>query len=104
MTSDNSFTFSRSIFSYNGEIDYINVQPINGSLPQEGAEGNISGDGSGFLYYFTHRFNYEGDDIVVGSGTSGRISGISTPQPNEQELQKQISKKIENRIFGKDKL
>ena len=102
MTINNSFTFPGSIFSYNGEIDYINVQPMNGSLPQEGAEGNMSGDGSGFLYYFTHRFNYEGDDIVVGSGTSGRISNTSTFHPNEQELQQRIRKKIENRILGND--
>ena len=104
MTSDNSFTFSGSIFSYNGEIEYISIQPINGSVPQEGAEGNMSGDGSGFLYYWANTYNYEGDDIIVGSGTNGngRISNTSTFHPNEQELKQRIRKKIENRILGNE--
>ena len=100
MTSDNSFTFPGSIFSYNGEIEYISIQPINGSVPQEGAEGNMSGDGSGFLYYWVNTFNYEGDNIIVGSGSSGRILNTSTFYPNEQELKQRIRKKIENRILG----
>ena len=100
MTSDNSFTFPGSIFSYNGEIDYITVYPINGTIPKEGAEGNMSGDGSGFLYYWANTFNYEGDDIIVGSGSSGRISNASTFHPNKQQLNQRIRKKIENRILG----
>jgi len=100
MTTDNSFTFLGSIFSYNGEINYITVQPSNGTIPKEGAEGNMSGDGSGFLYYWASTFNYEGDDIIVGSGSSGRISNASTFHPNEQELKQRIRKKIENRILG----
>jgi len=104
MTSDNSFTFPGSIFSYNGGIKYIRIQPINGSVPQEGAEGNMSGDGSGFLYYWANTYNYEGDDIIVGSGTNGngRISNTSTFHPNEQELKQRIRKKIENRILGNE--
>jgi len=102
MTINNSYTFPDSIFSYNGEIDYIRVQPINGTKPQEGAEGNMSGDGSGFLYYWANTFSYEGDDIIVGSGTSGRISNTSTLHPSEQELKQRIRKKIENRILGND--
>jgi len=100
MTVNNSFTFPGSIFSYNGEIVYIRVQPINGPIPKEGAEGNMSGDGSGFLYYWANTFDYEGDDIIVGSGYSGRISNTSTLHPNEQELKQRIRKKIENRILG----
>ena len=100
MTTDYSFTFPGSIFSYNGEINYITVQPINGTIPKEGAEGNMSGDGSGFLYYWANTFRYEGDDIIVGSGISGRISNTSTLHPNEQELKQRIRKKIENRILG----
>ena len=104
MTSGNSFTFLGSNFSYNGEIYYITVQPINGTIPQEGAEGNMSGDGSGFLYYWANTYNYEGDDIIVGSGTNGngRISNTSTFHPNEQELKQRIRKKIENRILGNE--
>ena len=80
------------------------VKPINGSMPQEGAEGNMSGDGSGFLYYWAITYNYEGDDIIVGSGTNGngRISNTSTFHPNEQELKQRIRKKIENRILGNE--
>ena len=102
MTSGNSFTFPGSIFSHNGEINWIRVQPINGTIPQEGAEGNMSGDGSGFLYYWANTFRYEGDDIIVGSGTSGRISNTSTLHPSEQELKLRIRKKIENRILGRE--
>ena len=57
-------------------------------------------DGSGFLYYWTNTFNYEGDDIIVGSGSSGRISNASTFHPNKQQLNQRIRKKIENRILG----
>ena len=48
------------------------------------------------------KIDYEGDDIIVGSGSSGRISNTSTFHPNEQELQQRIRKKIENRILGND--
>ena len=62
----------------------------------------MTGDGSWFLYYWATTYNYEGDDIIVGSGSSGRISNTSTFHPNEQELKQRIRKKIENRILGND--
>ena len=48
------------------------------------------------------KIDYEGDDIIVGSGTSGRISNTSTLHPSEQELKQRIRKKIENRILGNE--
>ena len=100
MTINNSYTFPDSIFSYNGEIESITVQPINGPIPQEGSEGNMSGDGSGFLYYTSKSTSYDGDAIVVGSGSNGRISVTPTNIPIRQEINKQIRDDIKNRILG----
>jgi len=74
-TSDNSFTFPDTTFIYNGQINWINVQPINGSIPENGSKGNMSANG--FLYYSTKTSYYDSDNgnvIIVGSGTSGRVS------------------------------
>lgn len=97
--SGNSVTYDGTIFSYNGVIDYIRVQPMNGPIPEKGSESNMSGDGSGFLYYMVKTIYNEGDDIIVGSG-NGRLGRYSTNEPNEQADQERIREKIENRILG----
>jgi len=96
----NSIAYAGSIFSHNGEIGYIRVQPMNGPLPEEGAIGNMSGDGSGFLYYISDSIYYEGGDIVVGSGMYGGMARTSSSKPNEQVIQERIREKIENKILG----
>jgi len=98
-TSDNNYTFSGSIFSYNGDIDYIRVQPINGTMPEVGGKGNMSGDGSGFLYYVSKSTSYDGDEIIVGSGSNGRISRNQTNIPIRQKINNQIRDDIKNRIL-----
>jgi len=98
-TSDNNYTFSGSIFSYNGDIDYIRVQPINGTMPEVGGKGNMSGDGSGFLYYGSKSTSYDGDEIIVGSGSNGRISRNQTNIPIRQKINNQIRDDIKNRIL-----
>lgn len=95
----NSITYAGSIFSHNGEIDYIRVQPMNGPLPEEGAVGNMSGDGNGFLYYIADDLYVDGD-IIVGSGMYGGMARTYSNKPNEQVIQDRIRETIENKILG----
>ena len=95
----NSITYAGSIFSHNGEIDYIRVQPMNGPLPEEGIAGNMSGDGSGFLYYMVDGV-YEYSEITVGSGMYGGMARTSSNKLNEQVIQERIRERIENKILG----
>ena len=96
----NSITYAGSIFSHNGEIDYIRVQPMNGPLPEEGAVGNMSGDGSGFLYYMADRIYYDDGVIIVGSGMYGGMAKTSLNKPGEQVIKERIRERIENKILG----
>ena len=96
----NSITFPGSIFTHNGEIWGISVQPINGPLPEAGATGNMVGDGSGFLYYFIYSESGYYNYIIVGSGSGGWLAKSSQEKPNEQVTQERIRKQIENKILG----
>ena len=100
VVAENSITFSGSIFSHNGEITYIYVEPVNGPLPQEGTAGNMSGSGSGFLYYIADSINYEGDVIIVGSGRYGSMAKTLSKKSNAVVIQERIRKQIENKILG----
>ncbi len=48
---ENYITFPDTFFTHKGKINYLIVRPINGPLPQINSEGNMTGDGVGFLYY-----------------------------------------------------
>ncbi len=96
----NSVTFRGSIFTHNGEIGYIRIQPINGPLPEAGTTGNMEGDGSGFLYYFDYNNGIRFNDIIVGSGVDGWLAKSSQEKPDEQATKERIRKHIENKILG----
>lgn len=89
----NSVTYPGSIFSHNGDIDYIRVYPTNGPFPQADAIGNMIGIGSGFLYYETESAKYN-EEIIVGSGAYNRISKNSFKKPSEKENRTLIRQKI----------
>lgn len=99
----NSVTFPGSIFTHNGIIGHIRIQPINGPLPQAGTTGNMEGDGSGFLYYFDYSRGIRYNGIIVGSGIDGSSSMLtksSQEMPNERVVKEEIRKHIENKILG----
>lgn len=96
----NTITYPGSIFTHNGEIYYIRVQPMNGPLPEEGTAGNMSGDGRGFLYYMVDRIRYEDGDIIVGSGMYDGMARTSSNEPSDQLIQERVRKQIENKILG----
>ena len=98
--SGNSITYPGSNFLHNGEISYISVQPINGPIPEEGTPGNMDGDGSGFLYYIGEYLNYEGDDIIVGSGTPAGMSKNPFNEIDEKVIRERLREEIQNRILG----
>ncbi|MCK5087579.1 MAG: hypothetical protein KAQ90_08660 [Melioribacteraceae bacterium] len=98
--SGNSITYPGSNFLHNGEISYISVQPINGPIPEEGTPGNMDGDGSGFLYYIGEYLNYEGDDIIVGSGTPPGMSKNPFNEIDEKVIRERLREEIQNRILG----
>lgn len=62
-----SVTFDSTYFIYNGDISYIEVIPFNGPFPEAGVEGNMDGDGHGYL--FCENQSIESDrTIVIGEG------------------------------------
>lgn len=69
LITENSVTYDGSIFSYDGVVYIYVVIPINGPFPQEGATANLSGAGTGFLYY-ENKYFYAYMDIQVGTGLS----------------------------------
>lgn len=98
VVTENSITFSDSIFTHNGEIEYIYVRPLNGPFPEAGAVGNMSGSGRGFIYYMTEDTEYSGS-IIVGSGLADMIVGSSIER-NERVVHERIRERIENIILG----
>lgn len=90
----NSVTFAGSVFKYNGEIEYIRVQPVNGPFPKDGSAGNMDGEGDGFLYYFRNSTRYDGDDVIVGSGVSYK----RVKSQNEQLIKKKLQQKLESLV------
>jgi len=95
-----SITYPGSIFSHNGEIEYIRVQPFNGPLPGSGAVGNMTGEGSGFLYYQVDSESYDGDDIVVGSGYGySNLEKTALGSTDEQQIEMKIREKLQRTIL-----
>lgn len=98
-----SITYPGSIFVHNGDIDYIRIQPMNGPFPGAGSEGNMAGEGSGFLYYMTEREYYEGETIIVGTGIEQNNLAKTVPKSKRDEkLDLIIREKIENIILTSD--
>jgi hypothetical protein len=72
LVNSNRVKFNASYFKNPGEINSVRVTPVNGIFPAKGAQGNITGDGTGYLYY-QNSIGDQGvyrDDIKVGSGFS----------------------------------
>ncbi|MDP8207778.1 MAG: hypothetical protein P9L92_14010 [Candidatus Electryonea clarkiae] len=97
---ENSITFPGSMFSHDGRIYGVGVQPMNGPLPKGGAVGNMSGEGSGFLYYMNEGTYYEGDDIIIGSGVGEDMAKMSSNEQKKRVNPERISEQIENKILG----
>lgn len=62
-----SLTISNDIFNYDGIIDYLQISPVNGPIPKNNSNGNMSGDGGGFIYYTTYDYILN-NPIIVGDG------------------------------------
>jgi len=101
--SANSITYPGSIFSYDGYIGYIRIQPMNGPIPEEGSVGNMSGDGSGYLYYMVDDTQYENEQITVGSGINYGVNNLSKRSIrnfDEKVYKEKIREQIKNAIIG----
>lgn len=91
LVSGNSVTIDGSFFSHDGVIWDVWIQPTNGPLPQPGATGNMSGYGSGYLYY-TRDGYYAEVDIQVGDGLEerGRRSITRDSEVRRAMVQKKV--------------
>ncbi len=93
----NSITFPGSIFTHDGYLEYIRVEPINGPIPEAGVSGNMTGDGQGYLFYMNDRIYYD-ENIEVGDGYYS-LQKRPTPQRlSEAELSLQTRKRLERKI------
>jgi len=105
-TSDILMTLPGSLFDNDGEIIFLYVIPQNGPSPTDNEIGNMSGDGSGFLYYSIDGTRYNGENIVVGLGTgTGNLSQSSFEILAKEQLDKNremLEKKIRE-TRGKNK-
>jgi hypothetical protein len=67
--SGNSITYPDSMFLYPGTVWIYDILTYNGPYPEVDSLGNMTGDGSGFLYYINNSmFNWVYRDIPVGGG------------------------------------
>ncbi len=95
IVSGNSVTIDGSFFSHDGIIWDVWIQPMNGPMPQHGATGNMSGYGSGYLYYA--RDGYWIDvNIQVGDGLDwrGRTSRARSPEMRRAKAQRTIQRML----------
>lgn len=84
----NSITYNGSIFIHNGEMYVDDITPLNGPVPVAGSEANMSGDGTGFLYYSNKDFDID-IDIQVGTGlqkSSSTLKKDSSPKEIEKKF------------------
>lgn len=89
----NSVTFPGSIFSYNGEIDYIYVTTLNGPAVEPGARGNMTGSGSGYFHYNGGSLDIS-ENIQVGSGHPLTAGTPPDDELNSSQRRRALSKKI----------
>lgn len=76
-----SVTIDGSFFPYNGEISEVYIQPINGPVLEPGSYGNMTGDGTGFLYHISDG-EWEDVGIKVGNGLPWRAERPAKPGPD----------------------
>jgi len=94
--SGNSVTIDGSFFHSDGIIWSIWVQPTSGPMPRPGAIGNMSGYGSGYLYYSSYGY-WMGDEIQVGDGLEWRGGG---PRARSLEVRKMKAQRTILRTLG----
>ncbi len=98
-----SVTFPGSKIPKNGNIYGFFVVPVNGPLPQAGANGNMTGEGVGYLYYY-----YEGESgyldktIVVGTGLSRDIKKRNMTEADRRDRKSSLRGRIEEIVLLKD--
>lgn len=75
-----------SNFTHDGWLTIESVTPMNGPFPQPGAGANMSGKGSGFLYY-TNYSNYWDTyrEVTVGAGYRSRTAEHRTRVADKAE-------------------
>ncbi len=82
LTDSSSIVFDSSLTAVDGLIYNIEVTPVNGTYPKEGALPNMSGAGYGFLYLQNTGLRTE-REIVFGNGIDmsgyGEISAEELP-------------------------
>jgi len=90
----NSITYDGSRFTKDGDISEFEVYPINGPLPEPGAEPNMDGDGYGYLYL--QNLEKSSDrTIVIGAGIDYSIFEKRVVPTSVQET---MQKKIKSRL------
>ncbi|MBN2858432.1 MAG: hypothetical protein JXN63_08525 [Candidatus Delongbacteria bacterium] len=71
---DSSYSFFRlfnsGVLQYNGRVNF-NIEPYNGPIPGEDSVSNMSGDGTGTLYW-SHLPDYCELEVQVGNGYKGK--------------------------------
>jgi len=77
---DGFVEYPAGAFTHDGEIRYYYIVPVSGPCPNSGARGNMSGAGTGFLYYTNTAVRYQGY-IIVGQGLYGNDSA-----PEQQDV------------------
>lgn len=91
-----SVTYSNSIFVHDGEISISSIIPNNGPISTPGATANMTGDGSGFLYYINYSGQSLNEEIIVGSGLLSSQKMVNKPTKNDikAKFKSQIAKNL----------
>lgn len=85
---DNSYTFFRlfnsGVLKYDGRVNF-NIEPYNGPIPTEDSASNLSGDGTGTLYW-SHLPDYCELEVQVGNGYKSKENLKSKLRDLREEL------------------
>jgi len=89
LLTSNSVTYDGSNFQENGVIESIRIYPMNGPLAEAGADGNMSGDGGGFLYFEARESARFETEIQIGAGLSKTVPNAISKDVNPAERRRQ---------------
>ena len=93
--SQSSVTYDESIFNREGSIDLRRITPINGPFPGHNSKSNMSGDGSGFLYYYAQEFRIDQRIIVTSGNSKSNDNQLFLSDSQSNSLSNKLLKRLE---------
>ncbi len=86
-----------NFFVGNGKLEVRGITSVNGIFPKAGAAGNMTGNGSGFLYFERYQDFYK--SVVIGRGLYSKTSASikeALSEPSAGSIVERLHTKIKS--------